>query len=103
MSQNAKPASKSWTTDAICELVQNKSKKRACHFQIEVAQALYEEKDVVGCAPTGAGKTLPFCIPLLEFCRTNILFIEEMQVLFQFVSVQESYWGIWYSICIRKF
>ena len=39
-----------------------KFEKHACWFQIQIAHA---GKDVVGCAPTGAGKTLSFWIPLL--------------------------------------
>ena len=47
------------------DLVQNRFRKRPCYFQIKVAQALYAEKDVVACAPIGAGKTLTFWIPIL--------------------------------------
>ena len=47
------------------DLVQNRFRKRPCYFQIKVAQALYAGKDVVACAPTGAGKTLTFWIPIL--------------------------------------
>jgi ATP-dependent helicase YprA (DUF1998 family) len=39
--------------------------KRPCWFQLKVALAVYEGKDVVACAPTEAGKTLSFWIPLL--------------------------------------
>ena len=42
-----------------------KFSKRACWYQVRTALALYEKKDVIGCAPTGAGKTLSFWIPLL--------------------------------------
>lgn len=34
--------------------------KRACWYQIKTAEGLYAKKDVVGKAPTGAGKTLSF-------------------------------------------
>jgi superfamily II DNA helicase RecQ len=54
-----------WSTQDVRDLVQNKFRKRACYFQIKVAQALYTGKDVVACAPTGAGKTLTFWIPIL--------------------------------------
>ena len=54
-----------WTTIKIRDLVQTTFGKRPCWFQIKVAQALYAGKDVIGCAPTGAGKTLSFWIPLL--------------------------------------
>ncbi|KAF8984279.1 hypothetical protein BDQ17DRAFT_1260894, partial [Cyathus striatus] len=39
--------------------------KRACWYQIKVVLALHSGKDAVGCAPTGAGKTLSFWILLL--------------------------------------
>ena len=54
-----------WTTIKIRDLVQTTFGKWPCWFQIKVAQALYAGKDVIGCAPTGAGKTLSFWIPLL--------------------------------------
>ena len=54
-----------WLIKDIRDLVQSKFGKRACWFQVKVAQALYAAKDVVACAPTGAGKTLSFWIPLL--------------------------------------
>jgi superfamily II DNA helicase RecQ len=34
-------------------------------MQVKIALALYSGKDVIGCAATGAGKTLSFWIPLL--------------------------------------
>ncbi|TFK37835.1 P-loop containing nucleoside triphosphate hydrolase protein, partial [Crucibulum laeve] len=46
-------------------LVMKKFGKRACIYQVRVATKLYEGKDVIGGAPTGAGKTLSFFIPLL--------------------------------------
>jgi ATP-dependent helicase YprA (DUF1998 family) len=49
----------------VRNLVQDRFRKRPCYFQIKVAQALYAGKDVVACAPTGAGKTLTFWIPIL--------------------------------------
>ena len=39
--------------------------KWPCWFQIQTALAVYEGKDIVGCAPTGTGKTLSFWIPRL--------------------------------------
>ena len=53
------------TAKYIRELVDTKFGKRACWFQIQIALNLHAGKDVVGCAPTGAGKTLSFWIPLL--------------------------------------
>ena len=53
------------TAKYIRELVDAKFGKRACWFQIQIALNLHAGKDVVGCAPTGAGKTLSFWIPLL--------------------------------------
>lgn len=49
----------------IRELVQRKLHKRACLWQIKIAQALDDKSDVIGVAATGAGKTLTFYIPLL--------------------------------------
>lgn len=54
-----------WTVKEIRDLVQAKFNKRPCWFQVKVAMALYAGKDVVACAPTGAGKTLTFWIPVL--------------------------------------
>jgi ATP-dependent helicase YprA (DUF1998 family) len=56
---------RTWSTQDVRDLVQNRFSKRPCYFQIKVAQALYAGKDVVACAPTGAGKTLTFWIPIL--------------------------------------
>ena len=56
---------RTWSTQDVRDLVQNRFNKRPCYFQIKVAQALYSGKDVVACAPTGAGKTLTFWIPIL--------------------------------------
>jgi superfamily II DNA helicase RecQ len=67
-----------WTTDRIIDLVQRRFNKRPCYYQIEVAKALYAGRDVIGCAPTGAGKTLSFWIPLLmaqEEKQQRILFV----------------------------
>jgi len=41
-----------------------KFQKGACQFQVQIALALFDRKDVVGIAPTGAGKILSFWIPL---------------------------------------
>ncbi|KAF8806502.1 P-loop containing nucleoside triphosphate hydrolase protein [Phlegmacium glaucopus] len=54
-----------WTIQEVCALVQAKFGKRPCWYQIKTALALYSGKDVIGCAPMGAGKTLSFWIPLL--------------------------------------
>ena len=35
------------------------------NYQVKTALAIYEGQDIVGCVPTGAGKTLSFWIPLL--------------------------------------
>jgi len=59
------PTKCTWSIQSIRDLVQDKLEKRPCYFQIKVAQALYAGKDVVACAPTGAGKTLTFWIPVL--------------------------------------
>ena len=54
-----------WTVQEIQNLVQGKFRKRPCWYQVKTALALYAGKDVIGCAPTGARKTLSFWIPLL--------------------------------------
>jgi superfamily II DNA helicase RecQ len=56
---------RSWTVEEIRDLVQLKLGKRPCWFQIKIALAIYQKKDVVGTAATGAGKTLSFWIALL--------------------------------------
>ena len=58
---------RAWSTQDVRDLVQNRFRKRPCYFQIKVAQALsrYAGKDVIACAPTGAGKTLTFWIPIV--------------------------------------
>ena len=54
-----------WTIQRIWDITEAKFGKRPCWFQIQTALAIYEGKDIVGCAPTGAGKTLSYWIPLL--------------------------------------
>jgi ATP-dependent DNA helicase RecQ len=54
-----------WTIKRIRDITQVKFGKRPCWYQVQTALAIYEGKDVIGCAPTGAGKTLSFWIPLL--------------------------------------
>ncbi|KAF8983860.1 P-loop containing nucleoside triphosphate hydrolase protein [Cyathus striatus] len=65
MASQSAPLHRTWSVTQIWQLVESKFQKRACWFQLKVALALYSGKDVVGCAPTGAGKTLSFWIPLL--------------------------------------
>ena len=57
--------SREWSVEKVRDLVQAKFGKRPCWYQVKTALALYAGKDVIGCAPTGAGKTLSFWIPLL--------------------------------------
>ncbi|KAG6821702.1 hypothetical protein H0H92_001328, partial [Tricholoma furcatifolium] len=68
-----------WTPDKVRErLTQRVFGKRACWMQIQIALALYEGKDVVGCAKTGAGKTLSFFIALamaLDEGKDKMIFI----------------------------
>ena len=54
-----------WTVQEVRNLIQVKFGKRPCWYQVKTALALYAGKDVIGCTPTGAGKTLSFWIPLL--------------------------------------
>ena len=55
-----------WNIVEVRRLVQEKFGKVACLFQVQIALALnLEEKDVVGVAPKGAGKTLTFWLPLI--------------------------------------
>jgi len=53
-----------WTVQEIRNLVQIKFRKRPRWYQVKVAVLLYAGKDVIGCEPMGAGKTLSFWIPL---------------------------------------
>jgi len=66
------PRRRKWTEDEVCELVKQKFNKRPCWFQIKVSIAVYEGKDVIACAATGAGKTLTFWIPLLMALEDGI-------------------------------
>ncbi|KAI0630945.1 hypothetical protein C8Q77DRAFT_1062562 [Trametes polyzona] len=55
-----------WLIRCICKMVQERFNKRACSFQIKIAQALHERcNNAVAVAATGAGKTLSFWISLL--------------------------------------
>jgi ATP-dependent helicase YprA (DUF1998 family) len=73
----------------VRDLVQNRFSKRPCHFQIKVAQALYAGKDVVACAPTGAGKRLTFWIPILRV----IMALEEGEdIMFRGCDTTKSSW-----------
>ena len=65
MSSISAQSTRSWTPEDIRDLVQREFLKRPCWFQIKIALALNAGKDVIGCAATGAGKTLSFWIPLL--------------------------------------
>src|SRR5271168_2592432 len=58
-------AAHSWSIEDIRNLVQRTFGKCPCWMQVKIALALYAGKDVIGCAATGAGKTLSFWIPLL--------------------------------------
>jgi superfamily II DNA helicase RecQ len=55
---------RAWTIKEIRDLVEIKLKKRPCWFQVKIALAIYE-KNVIGTAATGSGKTLSFWIALL--------------------------------------
>ena len=61
-----------WTVKEICDLTKEVTGKRPCWFQVKVARAVYKGKDVVACAPTGAGKTLSFWIPLLMALKDGL-------------------------------
>jgi len=54
-----------WSISKIKDLVEQKFRMWPCWFQVKIAMALYKGKDVIGIAPTRAGKTLSFWIPLL--------------------------------------
>jgi superfamily II DNA helicase RecQ len=56
---------RSWTVEDIRLLVERKLGVRACYFQIKIALAVYQKKDVIATAATGSGKTLSFWIPVL--------------------------------------
>ncbi|XP_006457381.1 hypothetical protein AGABI2DRAFT_50460, partial [Agaricus bisporus var. bisporus H97] len=60
------------TDDKIRAVVQRVFNFRACYYQIQVARAIYSGKHVIGCAPTGAGKTLSFWIPMLMAMEDRI-------------------------------
>jgi superfamily II DNA/RNA helicase len=72
------PSSRSqWSAKRIRELVEARFHKCACWLQIKIALHLHNKKDV-GVAATGAGKTLPFWIPLmmaLEEGQDKMIFV----------------------------
>jgi len=59
------PPTHGWTIKRIRDITEKKFRKQLCWYQVKTALAIYKGKDVVSCAPTGAGKTLSFWIPLL--------------------------------------
>jgi len=69
---DAHKARRKWSVEEICEHTEEVTGKRPCWFQIKVALAVYEGKDVVACAPTGAGKTLSFWMPLLMALKDGL-------------------------------
>jgi reverse gyrase len=54
-----------WDIARVRRLVKDKFGKVACWWQIQIALGLYKRKDIIGVAPTGAGKTLTFWLPTL--------------------------------------
>lgn len=52
--------SRVWEVKEIRDLVERVFKKRPCWSQIKVALTLDAGKDVVACAPTGAGHSNPY-------------------------------------------
>ncbi|THU91015.1 hypothetical protein K435DRAFT_674985 [Dendrothele bispora CBS 962.96] len=54
-----------WTIKSIKDLVQKRTGKRPCWWQNKTAMALYNRKDIMGVARTGAGKTMSFWIALM--------------------------------------
>ena len=54
-----------WDIAKIRRLVKDKLGKVACWWQVQVGLGLYGRKDIVGVAPSGAGKTLTFWLPVL--------------------------------------
>ncbi len=65
-------AQRKWTVKEICDYTEEVTGKRPCWFQIKVALTVYEGKDVVACALTGAGKTLSFWILLLMALKDGL-------------------------------
>jgi len=56
------PPTHGWTIKRIRDITEAKfGKQPQCWCQVKTALAIYEGKDVVGCAPTGAGKTAFHC------------------------------------------
>jgi len=71
-SETSPKPQRKWTVKEIRDLTKEVTGKRPCWFQVKVALAVYEGKDVVACAPTGAGKTLSFWIPLLMALKDGL-------------------------------
>jgi superfamily II DNA/RNA helicase len=80
-------ASAQWDVAGIRALVEQSFHKRPCLFQIKIAMSIYNGKDAVAVAPTGAGKTLSFWIPLLmwkaEGKKKVAIFITPLNLLGQ--------------------
>ncbi|KAF5338863.1 hypothetical protein D9758_015559 [Tetrapyrgos nigripes] len=59
------PLPAGWDVKKIRNLVEEKTGKKPCWWQIKTALAIHDGKDVVGVARTGAGKTMSFWIALM--------------------------------------
>jgi reverse gyrase len=57
------PLKINWTDDKLRALVLRDLKKRPCLLQMQIARAVHSKKDVIGIAPTGAGKSLTMYMP----------------------------------------
>ena len=75
------PHRSQWLDANIRVLAQEKLGKRACQFQLLIAQHLWNKKDVVAVAPTGSGKTMSFWMPLLFRPSGTVVVITPLNIL----------------------
>jgi bloom syndrome protein len=65
----------------LARLFEEKYKKPPYEWQIDVSEALVLGLDSVVIAGTGAGKTIPFMMPLLLFREKFVLVISPLKIL----------------------
>ena len=52
--------------DTLCQTIKNLGWKEPTSIQIECLQHAFEERDIIGLAETGSGKTGAFAIPIIS-------------------------------------
>ncbi|KAJ3560542.1 hypothetical protein NP233_g10773 [Leucocoprinus birnbaumii] len=75
-----------FTNDEIRDLVYKAFQVWPCYYQLQAMKAIFSGKDVIGCAPTGASKTLSFWIAMLmakkaKLTQQKVLVISPLNLL----------------------